>query len=45
MFYSVEDLDLQELKKFIERYKTLGRDVTIILDKAYLFLIEVTFRL
>jgi superfamily II DNA/RNA helicase len=45
MFCSVEDLDSQELKLFIERHKTFGRDVTVMLDEAHLFLIEVSFRL
>ena len=43
MFCSVEDLDSQELKKFVRRHRAFGRDVTVMLDKAHLFLIEVTF--
>ena len=30
---------------FIEKYKTFSRDVTVVLNEAYLFLIELTFRL
>lgn len=45
VFCSVEDLDSQELKMFIERHQSFGRDVTVLLDEAHLFLIEVTFRL
>lgn len=45
MFCSVEDLDAQELKMFIERHRGLGRDVTVLLDEAHLFLLERTFRL
>lgn len=44
MFCSVEDLDSQGLKQIIGRHKTLGREVTIMLDEAHLFLIEATFR-
>ena len=45
MFCSVEDLDSQELKVFIERHKTFATDVTVMLDEARLFLMEATFRL
>ena len=45
IFCSVEDLDSQGLKQIIGRHKTLGREVTIMLDEAHLFLIEATFRL
>ena len=45
VFCSVEDLDSQELKQSIEKHRSFGREVTILLDEAHLFLIEVTFRL
>jgi hypothetical protein len=45
MFCSVEDLGSQGLKQIIGRHKTLGREVTVMLDEAHLFLIEATFRL
>ena len=45
LFCSVEDLDSQQLKMFIEKHKTFGWQVTLMLDEAHLLMIEEKFRL